>query len=542
MRMKRWTTGALAVAMLAVPVLGCSGKGTNEGEPSQASGTAPASGTAGSTSTASANSGKTIKFSYLRPTWGPATYTKGGAYEQEMSKLANVQIDVQIIPVIDFDAKINTILAGGDLPDVLWANGPLLERDRDLQEQGAFLPINKYLDQYPAIKAAVPVGIWDKMKDKDGNIYFIPNLIYPITPAQLMYRQDWFEKLNIPEPKTVDDLIKALEIIKNSDPDGNGKNDTIPLTAGYEWSFKDLATSWGVSLSAWQQDPNDSSRILPWIANEKAMDFYFWLQDLYKKKLLDPEFKLNKEPNFAEDKFNAGQAAVIATPWVSYVEKVTKLRKLDPNAKVGIMPPLAGPDGTVGGTRSVFPVDRGFYIFAKAKDPDGIFQYLNWTLTDGSDFRQYGVEGKTYKVVDGKKVPIPNEDREKDYKGEQIEPLKFLDPIGEKLDWAGWQSTFEGAGIGDQFSYVKTKFEEYAKNDYPEWRDWTVASPADAETGARLWNDYMQQVTDSAIINKDVTKQTWLDALEKWKKAGGQKIIDEVNELQTNKEKPDYVN
>jgi len=537
MRKIKAATGALALLLTASSVLGCSSKdNTNEGTLTGAGETAPVGSAAGN-----ANQ-EVVKFSYLRPTWGPATYAKGGAYEKELFKQANVEIDVQIIPVIDFDAKINTILAGGDLPDVLWANGPLMERDRDLQEQGAFLPINEYLEKYPAVKDAVPDGIWEQLKAKDGNNYFIPNLIYPITPAPIMYRQDWFEKLGIAEPKTVDELVAALEIIKNSDPDNNGKNDTIPLTAGYEWSFKDLATAWEVSFNGWTPDPNDANRIIPSIANEKNIDFYYWLQNLYNQGLLDPEFKLNKEPNFAEDKFNAGMAAVIATPWVSYIEKATKLLKIDPNAKVGIMSPLAGPDGTPGGTRSVFPVDRGFYVSAKAKDPDGIFRFLNWTLTEGSDLRRYGVEGKTYNAVDGKKVVIPNEQREQDYKGEQIEPLRFLDPIGEKLDWDSLQLDYEGAGIGDKFEYVKGKFEEYAKIDYPDWRDYTVASPADAELGARLWNDYMQQVVDSAIINKSSNKQQWLDALKKWSDAGGQKIIDEVNELQTNKNKPDYVN
>ncbi len=535
MKNKKMALGTLALLLLSSTVLGCTSNNGNGGA-GAGKGTPPAE------STVEGAKPEVIKFSYLRPTWGPATYAKGGAYEKELLKQANAEIEVSIIPVIDFDAKINTILAGGDLPDVLWANGPLMERDRDLQEQGAFLPIDDYLEKYPAVKDAVPDGIWEQLRAADGHSYFIPNLIYPITPAPIMYRQDWFEKLGIAEPKTVDELVAALEVIKNSDPDGNGKNDTIPLTAGYEWSFKDVATAWEVSMNGWTPDPNDGNRIIPSIANEKNIDFFVWLQSLYSKGLLDPEFKLNKEPNFAEDKFNAGMAAVIATPWVSYIEKVTKLQKLDPNAKVGIMSPLAGPDGTPGGTRSVFPVDRGFYISAKANDPDGIFRYLNWTLTEGSDFRRYGVEGKTYNVVEGKKVVIPNEQREAGYKGEQIEPLRFLDPISEKLDWDSLQLDYEGAGVGDQFEYVKSKFEEYAQVDYPDWRDYTIASPADAELGARLWNDYMQPVVDSAIISKSATKQSWLDALQKWSNAGGQKIIDEVNGLQMNKNKPDYVN
>ncbi len=518
-----------AMLLLAGTLLGCTDSANPNGS---------ADGDSGNSGDG-ANVGKKVKFSYLRPTWGPATYTKGGAYEKELFQRANVEIDVQIILVIDFDAKINTILASGNIPDVIWANGPVIERDRELQEQGAFLPINKYLDMYPAIRQAVPEGIWNKLTDKDGNIFFIPNLIYPVVPFQLMYRQDWFEKLNIPEPTTVDEFVAALEKIKNSDPDGNGKNDTIPFTMGYEWSFKDLGTAFGFSQFSWEPSATDSNKLIPWFMKDKEIDSYFWLQDLHKRGLLDPEFKVNKEPNFAEDKFNAGKVAVIPTHWASYVDKVTKLRKIDANVKIGIMSPLEGPGGK-GGNRLVFPMDRGFYVSAKAEDPDGFFKFLNWTLTDGSDFRRYGIEGKMYTVKNGQKVPIPDAERENAYKGPQIEPLSFIGPMSEKLDWDQMKLSFEGAGVGDKFDYVKQKFEEYAKEDFPDYADPTIPAPFNSKEGTKLWNDYMEQITQSAIINHDVTKEQWLAAVDKWRKAGGDKIIEERNELQKDKSKPNY--
>ncbi|WP_274363202.1 extracellular solute-binding protein [Paenibacillus thermotolerans] len=484
---------------------------------------------------------KKVRFSYLRPTWGPATYYKGGAYEKELFKQGNVEIDVQIIPVIEFDAKINTILAAGDLPDVVWANGPVRKRDRDLQSQGAFMPINKYLEQYPAIKEAVPQGIWDKLKDDKGDIYFIPNLIYPIVPFVIYYRQDWFEKLNIPEPKTIDEFVNALRAIKDGDPDGNGKKDTVPFTMGYEWSFKDMGTSFGFGQNTWEPSPSDPNTIVPWFSKDKEIDAYFWLQSLHAEGLLDPEFKVNAEPNFAEDKFKAGKVAVVPGHWGGYIDHVTKLRQVDPSAKVGIMSPLIGPDGAQGGTRSVFPMDRGFYISSKAKDPDGIFRYLNWTLTDGSDLRRYGIEDKMFKMKEGNRIPIPDADRENDFKNPQIEPLRFLDPMSEKLDWEKIKLNYEGAGLADDFEYVKSKFEEYAKVDYPDYRDPTVASPTEDEKGTNLWNDYMEQIVQSAIINHNVKKSDWLNALQKWKNAGGQQIIDEINELQKDKSKPNYL-
>lgn len=529
MKKKKMLAMVMVIIGLVVALLGCSSAEEK-----------------GSKDSSKVSEGKTsvaeqpVKFSYFRPTWAPATYSKGGAYEKEVFKLGNVEIDVQIVPVVDFDAKINTVLAGGDLPDVVWANGPVLKRDRELQEQGAYLKINKYLDQYPAIRAAVPDSVWDTMANENGDIYFLPNLVSPGHQNHTFYRKDWFDKLNIEEPKTINELVSALEIIKKSDLNGNGKSDTIPLTIGSTWSFKEMGTSFGFAKSGWEPLASDPNTIVPWFMKEKEIDAHFWLQDLYSQGLLDPEFQISKEPNFSDNKFVNGQAAVLVAAWSKYVDLYSKVTRTDPQAEIGIMSPLEGPDGTLGGIRPSFPVDRGFYISAQANDPDGIFRFLNWTLTEGSDLRRYGVEGKTYTVENGEKIAIPEGDRESDYTLSQIQPLMFLAPLEEKLDWDAMKRNFDGAGIGDKFEYSRSKYDEHMKVEYYDYQDRTIDTPIASDTYSKLWNDHMQTIVDSVIINKDVTKGQWMDALESWKAAGGDKIIEEQNRLQTDKSKPNY--
>ncbi len=65
-----------------------------------------------------------VKFSYLRPVWGPATHQKGSAYELEYFKRANVEIESQIIAVFDYDTKHAVQVAGGSQPDVMWLCQP----------------------------------------------------------------------------------------------------------------------------------------------------------------------------------------------------------------------------------------------------------------------------------------------------------------------------------------------------------------------------------------------------------------------------------
>ncbi|MCZ8511653.1 extracellular solute-binding protein [Paenibacillus filicis] len=526
--LKKWTSLLLSGAVLAGVAAGCA-----KTDQAQTSAVNPEAGQK------AANNAAPYEFTYMRPVWGPATYVKGGPYEQQLFKEANVKINPQIIPVGEYNTKINVVLASGQIPDVIWGQPPYDSVSKQAQEQGAFLKINTYLDKYPAVKNAVPNTIWNDLKDKNGDIYFIPNMISPTVPFFLFYRQDWFEKLSIPEPKTIDELLAALNKIKNSDL---GKQGVYPLGL-YSWaSAKDLGTSFGIAQSGWMPDKQDAQKLLPWYAQNDQIDFLFWLQGLVKNGLMDPDFKFHNGSTQTEDKFVAGKIAVMPLNWTSYPNILQRLTKNDPNAKIGIMSPLQGPNGIQGGTKGLIPIDRGFYVSAKIKDPERFFQFLNWTLTDGSNLMQYGIEGKTYTVQNGAKIPIPDAQRSNDYKQFQIEPLQFISPMDTKLDWNQIKATAIGAGLGDAgFNLMKSKFDEYNKNIYQDYRNPFMVSGIENSKSTQLFNDYLLGPVEGAIISPKITKQDWQAAIQKWYSAGGQAMVDDVNRVQTDKSKPDYL-
>jgi len=525
----------LVLVMIATMLAACS----SNKDGGKASESNAAQGGESTASKPAESEAKPVKFSYVRPVWGPATYTKGGPYEKEMFKRAHAEIDVQIIPVTEYDQKIMTIIASGDIPDVFWAAGPTDKKFKDMQDQGAFLKINEYLDKYPAIKEAVPQSVWDMLTDDKGNIYFIPNVQNPLIPIFMYYRQDIFEKLGIPEPKTVKELEDALVKIKQSD------SKMIPLTAQDTiWGLGALSTSFGYTQFGWGpaagEDKENPNTIVPFYLAKGMKEYYFYLKKLRSNGLLDKEFLMAKNWDHAKQKFTSGQAAVLGINWGYGPEIYSTLKKTHPEAKIGVLPPLEGPDGAMGGMRTFGGWDRGMYINAKMADPDGFFRFLNWTLTEGNDFRRYGIEGKMYKVVDGKKIPQGDDQTEADYKIGQVEPLKFLTPVSEALDWDVLEATYEGSGVGEAFADAKAKFDAYKAVQYPDYRNYTIFSPLEVEQGAQLYADYLQSVIDGAIINDKVTEKEWDAAIDKYLKAGGQKIVDEVNELQKNKSKPNY--
>lgn len=473
--------------------------------------------------------GEVVRFSYLRPTWGPATFTKDGPYQQMLQEMGKAEIAVQIIPVIDFDTKINTVLASGDIPDVVWGSGPSSQIWKDAEDQGAFLPINTYLDTYPALREAVPQPFWDLLTNENGDLFFIPQLIYPIVPFFIFYRQDVFEAKGLTEPTNMDEFLAVLEGLA-------GDPAISPLTMGYTWHAKDLATAFEFALNGWQPDPDDPNKISPWFVQEPQIDLHFFFQDLYKRQLLDQNYGINPEPNLSDERFEGGKSAIAMAHWSALNKFTVSLQKINPDARVGVINPLT----PTAGTRAVFPIDRGFYVSANMADPDGFFAFLNWTLTDGTTFRRFGIEGKTYTMENGQPKPIPDPEREPAYQTPQIEPVSFIGPISEKLDWNLIRANYEGAGIPELFEYVKTKFEAYGKNQYFDYRRSTIISPTDGKDGSRLFEDILRPVIDSVIINAERTKDDWAAAVQQWREAGGDQIIAEVNELQTDKSKPDY--
>lgn len=473
--------------------------------------------------------GDVVSFSYLRPTWGPATFTKDGPYQQTLEQMGKVDIEVQIIPVIDYNTKVNTILASGDIPNVIWGSGPSAQIWKDAQDQGAFTPINDHLDTYPAVKAAVPQSIWDQLTDESGAIYFVPQLIYPVVPFSLFYRQDVFEAKGLTEPTTIDEFVAVLEAL-------TGDPAMSPFTMGYTWHVKDLATAFGFALNGWQPSESDPNMLEPWYVQQKQIDLHFWFQDLYKRQLLDQNYGVNVEPNLSDQRFEGGKSAIAAAHWQAFNKFTVSLRTIAPDARIGVLPPLA----PTAGTRMVHPVDRGFYVSSQMENAAGFFDFLNWTLTDGATFRRYGIEGMTYAMEGGAAKPIPDQQREAAYRGPQIEPVSFIGPIDEKLDWTLIRANYEGADIADTFEYVQGKFEEYGANKFYDYRNPFVISPTEGADGTRIYEDVLRPVIDSVIIDANRTRDEWAAAVQQWREAGGDQIIAEVNELQTDKGEPDY--
>ncbi len=481
-----------------------------------------------------------LSFSYLRPVWGAATYTVDGPYELALEEAANVDIDVQIVPVVEYDAKAKLIISTRNFPDVMWALGPVDASWREIEDQGAFYPIEDLLESHPAVKATVSDDIWEMMRNEDGHIYFIPNTTSSEIPFFMYYRKDWFDALGIEEPTTIEQLEAALEKIKAEMPD------VIPMTVGLgetRWMFKDVGTAFGAVINTWQPSEDDPNTLIPSFMTQGQKDYLFWLQDMRERGLLDSEADLNPDVSHGKQKFMTGRAACYPGGYPDMLELYAALQESDPDAEIGIMGPFTGPDGIEGGLRVNFPVDRGMYFNAQLDEDtiEGIFDFLEWTLTEGHNLCYYGIEGQMCtKNEDGTYSKIPESMREDAYKQAQIEPLSFLNRADTLVDFADYENQFNVLGIGDQYAYWRQSFENYCKNKFYDYLMPTVKSETNIQIGSQIQESYLNDTFGAIILNSGVTEAFYERAVQAWLKNGGQAIIDEFNAAQIDKSQPEY--
>lgn len=163
-----------------------------------------------------------------------------------MENKTNVHIEWDTVPEQGAQDKISLILASGDLPDVFFggdAAGGAITADQEAQygiEEKSFIPLEGLIDAHmPVLKkvlAASP-GSRGFITSTDGHVYSLPvfNDCFHCSCAgkQWVY-QPWLDKLGLKMPVTTEDYYRMLKAFKTGDPNGNGKNDELPLAGAVD--------------------------------------------------------------------------------------------------------------------------------------------------------------------------------------------------------------------------------------------------------------------------------------------------------------------
>ncbi len=385
---KRVLPAILAVTLMAT-VGGCSKKGGEKGE-NVSTGTMPKNLTV----------------------WAPlgSLAAKAGANDRG-DILAYKIIEEQTGCVIDWISpssaegleKFNLLIAGDKLPDIICAD-VWSGRDtyRDIEE-GLIVPISDYLDYMPNLKKFLEENpdVAKQFRNDDGSIHYLPSargdeeLTVFVGPT---IRKDWLDKLGLEMPTNTDELYNVLKAFKTQDPNGNGKQDEIAFSGmgGDSWSY-------GIGNIVWAYDTHYSffvkdGKITHGMLEEEMKPALEYLAKLYSEGLIDPDYLINDDEKYKAKILNDRSGFFFGIQPSSYY-----LTLNDGTKELVGVPYFDGKCyneqylNRLGGGQTVITGD--------CKDPAGAAMWLDYFFSpEGIIATNFGIEGETHNVVDGKRV------------------------------------------------------------------------------------------------------------------------------------------
>ena len=307
--------------------------------------------------------------------------------EAGFEKWAGKKIALELVPVPEgaYAEKLNLMLLGGDIPDLLYFQGG----DEVISNQGLLVDLGPYVAKSDVMQEV----LLDFNKERLANYPYLLWLAPPRARTTVV-RNDWFEEAGGKVPETVDDYLMLFRAIKANHPDAAVVTDT-GSTDRMDYTFNH---AFGITATWVKQDGayvySKVSR-----GEKEKLGFY---RDLYVEGILDNDYVTTKWDTM-EDKFYTGQVAMVFGT-AGIVLDIYE-NKLMENQDTGLtaLPPAKG----VGRGYSVSSAKetRGWGISATSEYPEIVFELLEFLAADeGQYLDRYGIEGTHYNVENGKVV------------------------------------------------------------------------------------------------------------------------------------------
>lgn len=337
---------------------------------------------------------------------------------KEYEKMTNVKLQFDELPSNSqgCDEKRNLNFAANELPDLfLRANLTNTDIARYGQQEQMLIPLEglidkhapnlkKMFEQYQEVKKSVTAA--------DGHIYSLPTVRLQSSGRsdKIWINKEWLAKLNMKAPTNMDELFTLLRAFRDNDPNGNGKQDEIPLgLRDIGMVYSTFAGSFGLEQQMSYQINIKDDQVNIWLTDDRFKELLQFLNKLYSEKLLWQDFYAGDIPKWRSNLSQAlyGMFFIQASdPFLNVENQFTG------------MAPMKGPRGeqTYSATGPIAAPIGTFAITKENKHPEASIRWVDYFYSEeGSKFFQYGVEGETYTMKDGK--PVINDSIKNDPRG-----------------------------------------------------------------------------------------------------------------------------
>lgn len=281
-----------------------------------------------------------------------------------------------------FTQKVQLAIDSNDLPDAMVVDRDQLKKLIDGDMIADLTPI---YEQYGSelIREMYDSTKGEALDDasRNGKLYGLPNVAIHADSLPLLWvRQDWLDRLELPAPQTLEDIEKIAKAFIERDPDGNGKRDTIGLSAykNIVYGSKPHVNGLDSVFSAFHSFPTN------WIRSSSGEAVYgsiapetkealARLADWYQRGLIDPEFALYKE---TQEPIISGNAGMFFGPWWMPYYPLSEAVALDTKAEWRAYAAPLDPAGKF--VAHIAPVTDRYLVVRKGYEhPEAVMKLLN---------------------------------------------------------------------------------------------------------------------------------------------------------------------
>ncbi|MBP3964736.1 hypothetical protein [Paenibacillus lignilyticus] len=506
-----------------------------------------------------------IEFTTIRPTMNNPKFPEGESYEENvfnkfMEEKLNAKPKFVWMAPQDGDAykkKLDLSIGGNDIPDVFQIVGKNITEVQStvkrLVEADMIEDLSTVYEQYasPAIKEA-----FASADNRGLDLYKVDGKLYGI-PSQgglenfnfVWVRDDWRKKLNLAEPKTIEDVEAIAKAFKEKDPAGNGT--TVPMAMQMQTETDGLFGP-GYIFDQFEAFPrlfykDASDQVVYGGIQPQIKDSLKLIANFYKEGLIEKDFAL-KDTGQLQEVLASGRAGIVGQAWwgVWYPLFMTLQNVPDADWKPYAIPAKTNGKlnmGAMNTSGSVMVVKKGF------KYPELPMKWLNvvnenddtewWIKTTQEKYKDANEKGTVWggmtimrtddilnqandivAAVNGEKdpatLPFKNNDAFLNIK-KFIDELQTQPASKNVLQWQNTRSWYDAMG-----SAAKLGFN-------------TVYSAFDGQTPTMekkltALNELQMKAYHRIIMGKADADAEFDQFVADWKAQGGDDILKEINE------------
>ena len=335
-------------------------------------------------------------------------------YAQELMKRTGINID-WITPSASGTAKdeFNIMLSEGTYPDMFMANAADAAR---YYQDGVAIMLNDVIDQYmPNFKALLEANpeIDRVIRNDDGNYYYIPTWSETVAMGSTygaFARKDLMVEMGVETPTTIDEWYNLLVRYKTEMKEKEGK-DIYPLTA-----LSSTLLKYGAFLNAYCPDISlakgyyaEDGEVFYIPATDAYREFLRTMRKWYQEGLLHPDFAA-MSGSVWRGTMSSDDGFVTVGFCGSGLMKIHGLGvEVNPDFEFTACPTPALSKGEEPRYQSATPQINtstvGHVITTNCENVEAAARLLDYYFTEeGYMLNNYGIEGTSYTMVDGKPV------------------------------------------------------------------------------------------------------------------------------------------